>query len=186
MIIESVTFEDITKYRWYDSFLWVTWILPIQVAFLICDIHIQRICCLFSINCLFSWCLQLLFVMLRLPQSWNTYGSVGIASKFSLLYYGTCVIFSIWHSFEYARWYACMIAEIRQLECIHSSCHVGPSWCFDIQCNTVHVSIIHLQYYCHRIIVGLQIKVRTKVLLNSFDIIKLFLDIGKLGPIFFW
>ena len=35
--------------------------------------------------------------------------------------------------------------------------------------NTLHVFIIHLQCYCHRIIVGLQIKVWIQVLYNSLD-----------------
>ena len=35
--------------------------------------------------------------------------------------------------------------------------------------NTVHVFIIHLECYCHKIIKGLQIKVRIRVLYNSLD-----------------
>jgi len=35
--------------------------------------------------------------------------------------------------------------------------------------NTVYVFIIHLQCYCHRIIVGLSIKVWIRVLYNSLD-----------------
>jgi len=89
------------------------------------------------------------------------------------------LFFRIWHSFEFA---LSMIAEIRQYGCIHSLCSVGLSWCFEIQ----FMYLLYTSNACHKIIVGLQIKVWIRVLLNSLDVVKLFLDIGKLGPRFFW
>jgi len=68
------------------------------------------------------------------------------------------LFFRTGHSLEFA---LSMIAEIREYECIHSLCNVSLSWCFKIQCMYF---FIHLKCYCHRIIVGLQIKVRIRVL----------------------
>jgi len=31
--------------------------------------------------------------MFGLPRTWNNYGSVGIASGFTIVYYGTCIVF---------------------------------------------------------------------------------------------
>ena len=142
----SDTFENIIKYRWYDSFLWVTWILPIHIAFLNCGTNIQRIY-IFFFNILSVFLMPIIAI-------WNVWTAKILKHLWFCgyrLWFYSCVLwnlhcfFRIWHSFEFA---LSMIAEIRQYECIHSLCNVGLSWCFQIQC-------MYLLYIFNAIVIGL-------------------------------
>jgi len=101
--------------------------------------------------------------MFGLPQSWNTYGSVGIASGFALEYYGTCIVFQ-----NMALFWICSFYDSRDSSIWMYTFNLY-CWSLLVLWNTVHVFIIHLQCYCHMIVVGLHIKVRIRVLYNSLD-----------------
>jgi len=64
------------------------------------------------------------------------------------------LFFRIWLSFEFA---LSMIAEIRPYECIHSSCTVGLSWFFKIQC-------MYLLYTFNAIVIGHRDKISILIL----------------------
>ena len=83
---KTVKCVHISKHKWHDSFLWVTYLLPIQLAFLTCGINIQTICRLFSICCQFSYnACYCYFWCLNCNNLWTLMALWGISSGCTLL-----------------------------------------------------------------------------------------------------